>query len=355
MFGFCLSFVSPLLSIGQNPLHSLWINRSLFIAYLSIPLLFCIAPSEQEVIKSTTIFALFYGVVYVVTIFDPSIIYYCENDWRLNVESDIYGRMLAGYPVLTIPLYFYLSHINDKHTNKYKAIFIVLWIMTLLMMIQNRSVLFVAVIFFVFSLWKYSKGIWKVLLIAFSLFVIINPITSPLQTLWQETADNVSDADYSRNISWLYYFNADIDSFIHLLCGRGTESTHLSATQNNMIDNNLSLGIDMSDVGFLGVWYMYGIVPVLFFVCVCIIVLVNKTTVPMYLKITSMHILICGATISYFVSFNPGIWFILFYYLSFSQRYENKTVLQMDNVKLLINQKRINYTNKLRIVIRSDH
>ena len=72
-------------------------------------------------------------------------------------------------------------------------------------------------------------------------------------------------------------------------------------------------GIHNSDVGFVGLWNHYGILPVIATVIVAVKGL--KKGSPLYLKFNALFILIGGATIACFNTPDKILWLCTFIYL----------------------------------------
>ena len=80
----------------------------------------------------------------------------------------------------------------------------------------------------------------------------------------------------------------------------------------------MDAGIYNSDVGFVGLWNHYGILPILTIVAVAIKGL--KKSSPLYLKFNAFFVLISGATIGCFNTPDKLLWLCVYIYLVFSAR-----------------------------------
>ena len=76
----------------------------------------------------------------------------------------------------------------------------------------------------------------------------------------------------------------------------------------------MELGIYNSDLGMIGYWNQYGIIPVITFLAY-IWRSFRAKWCPFYVKATGFHLLACALTISYFGTPANILWFVVFYYL----------------------------------------
>lgn len=319
IIGICSSMIPIYFEIGQSLFHSIWIYRTTIITYCCIPVLISIRFSYKEIIDSTFKFAIIYAIFFIIlTIFPTLKIDSTDELGEIKViaEND-YGYTLEGLSLLLFPLYAFIVQYIKGTSNKVILLKIT-FIYSLIFFIQNRSLLFPASIIIIFLLWK-KKYMARIAIITTVILVICIPKINPFQTLITQTKEETSSKEYNRNIAYTYYLEKNFSSPQQFLFGQGIKSSHLSNLQEQMKELS-QLGINPSDVGFLGFMNLYGIIPIIIFCVLLFKPLIHWNSYPLDTKLMSIHILICSLTISYFESFNHTIWFAIYFTLLFIKR-----------------------------------
>lgn len=311
LIGICSSMLPIYINIGQNILHSLWIYRNILIVYCSLPVLLFIRFSYKEIIDTTFKFSIIYAIIFVVVIMFPSLKRGTINEnGELKVLADTdFGYTLEGIEFMLFPLYSYLAEYVKSH--KKKIFYRIIFILTLLFFIQNRSVLFPAMLISIVMLWRGFSNAKRFLMLIIAVSILFVPSLNPFQSLIEQTERETQSEDYNRNLSYAYFMEKNFSSFQQFLCGTGTESTHLSR-QKEKLENMALLGVHPSDVGFFGFMYLYGIIPIIIFTALLFKPLIRWKRYPIDLRCMAIHILICVTTISYFEAFPHTIWFFLY-------------------------------------------
>jgi len=314
LIGICSSMIPIFITIGQSPIHSIWIYRSILITYCCLPVLLFIRFSYQDIIRATYKFSIIYAISFIVVAKYPYLVTstYDQNGEIKLVSDTDYGYSLSGIAILLFPLYsFVREYVLCKFKNKWLIIKI-LFLLLLLFFIQNRSVLFPAVVISIIFLLK--KNYLRIIIISCVIIITFIPKLNPLNNLIEQTEQETSSKDYNRNIAYTYYLTENFSSFSQLLFGEGVESTHLS-NQSQRNDVLSKMGVFNSDVGFLGFMNIYGVIPIIVFIIILLKPLIHRNYYPLDIKLMSIHILICSLTVSYFVPFAYTIWFILYFVL----------------------------------------
>lgn len=319
IIGICSSMIPIYFEIGQSLFHSIWIYRTTIITYCCIPVLISIRFSYKEIIDSTFKFAIIYAIFFIIlTIFPTLKIDSTDELGEIKViaEND-YGYTLEGLSLLLFPLYAFIVQYT-KGMNNRVILLKITFLYLLIFFIQNRSLLFPASIIIIFLLWK-KKYMARIAIIITVILVICIPKINPFQTLITQTKEETSSKEYNRNIAYTYYLEKNFSSPQQFLFGQGIKSSHLSNQQEQMKELS-QLGINPSDVGFLGFMNLYGIIPIIIFCVLLFKPLIHWNSYPLDTKLMSIHILICSLTISYFESFNHTIWFAIYFTLLFIKR-----------------------------------
>lgn len=314
LIGICGSMIPIFIMIGQSPIHSIWIYRSILIIYCCLPVLLFMRFSYQEIISATYRFSIIYAIVFTVVAKFPYLVTSTFNqDGEIKLVSDTdYGYSLSGIPILLFPLYSFIrEYALCKLKNKWLILKIV-FLLSLLFFIQNRSVLFPALLISLFFLLR--KTYLRIIIILCVTIITFIPKLNPINNLIEQTEQETSSKDYNRNVAYTYYLSENFSSFSQFLFGKGIESTHLS-NQKEKNERLYEMGIFSSDVGFLGFMNIYGVIPIIVFIIVLLKPLIHWSYFPLDVKLMSIHILICSLTISYFESFAHAIWFMLYFVL----------------------------------------
>jgi hypothetical protein len=177
---------------------------------------------------------------------------------------------------------------------------------------ENRSTLFPATILTLYSFTK-IKSRYKPIILTVLAIVIAIVAFQTIET-WEnlilETQENIDDDDENRNKALLYFTTIGQPSWITYLLGNGMISTHVSNYTTMLMEN----GIFYSDVGFIGYWYNFGIIPII--AMMVMFIKIFKSSIQSYsIKLMTIHILICSMTTSYFFAIGHLMLFMIVYYI----------------------------------------
>jgi hypothetical protein len=174
--------------------------------------------------------------------------------------------------------------------------------------------LLVALPVFGYSILKFKSKYKPGLVFIISIFVLgLLIYTLPiLETLLYESQNELSNLEYNRWKSlWYYSFEYSPNWFCYIF-GNGFPSGGNSAL-GNLMWSNFTIGIYASDIGMIGMWATYGIIPLIVIYSI-VIKIIKNSYFPLYLKFISFHILFVP-TIFHFWR-NPGLFFfVIFIYL----------------------------------------
>lgn len=309
--GIILSFIPAYLYQGQSFTQSIITYREQ-IFWLIIPLIITIRPTEKDIVKALSIFALiFFVMCFVKTYFPQSYFYDAAADIKHGLSE---RRQIAlaggGFQLIVIPLYYYCNQLSQKVD--FKQFLYIFFLLIVIFIAQNRSTLFVAMIIVFYSIFKLRskyKFLMTVLLIL-SLLVIFYVGYDSFEYLINSTHDELNDQDYNRNKAYLYFFSNPYINWVTIILGQGFLSQNATTLMADLMD----MGIYNSDVGFIGFWNQFGILPVIAFLSSTIGAL-RKKNIPFYVKAFSLHILLCSVTISYFGNPQSLLWYAFFFYL----------------------------------------
>ena len=121
----------------------------------------------------------------------------------------------------------------------------------------------------------------------------------------------LSDPDYNR-VKSFDYFVSGVNGWASYLWGNGFISGHVSS----VVEQLQLEGIFHSDLGLLGFWHQFGIIPPL---TVLVYVIRGLSRNHSYVvRANALYILMGALTISYFLTPRYSLWLCLYFYLFYS-------------------------------------
>jgi hypothetical protein len=291
--GFSLSVVSAQIFWNQNLLIGIMVNRVL-IWYLYLPLLLYIQPSEKDIIKAIVYYTIGYFIIWTIQALTP---YPIITDLRDVIElgrgsfehSELdFGHLLNGYSLILFLLYYRTQKLTENFS--FKTTIQVFGLLGLLFLLQNRGVLFFAVIVFSLALFKIHSR-YRIILIPFLAALLVGAYdfsASHWNTLFQETIEQLSDPYYPRWESLSFFVFDYAPHWICNLVGNGFLSANVPA--GKFIQDMMDQGYYQYDNGILGFWSQYGIIPLIVLYTVIFTLLFQKKY-PFYTKAIAAHIL----------------------------------------------------------------
>ena len=291
MAGILLSFIPALIYYGQGIGRSLLTNRHMLF-FCAFPVFIAIRPTEREIRGALYAFSVIYLlVVLVVTFIDNSLIKI--PDFAKGHEGD-YVYTVQGLRYVVLGLIMSLDRLMHKFSNK--NLFWFFFQFGMIFLLQNRTALLVSVILSMFAIWDMKMSVRKLLLMVavFAVaFFMVTVTASQLGLLYNETVSQLSDPDYNR-IKSINYMFAHRDGFIRYILGEGFISGYVDPILQRLGEE----GIFHSDVGLIGTWHQYGLIPVITILACCIKGLAAKKS--FISKSIAIYILVGAATLSYF-------------------------------------------------------
>lgn len=320
--GILLSMVPAYIYYGQPITQSLITYRTQYLIF-TIPALFVISPRIEDVIKSLFIFSFFLLGANLLVKLNHNLFVMSEHKLDYIAKVGNYDSLtrVAGIEYITIPLFYYLQRIKERFTidNLVKVLFLLF----VIFVVENRSTLFPAILFslytFIFIKSKYKPLIWIAISIIGVVFII--HYYDVFATLIEETSEELGDQDYNRNKAWNYFLYMFSPHWLCYILGNGYLSAHYSATMMLLMEE----GIYNSDVGFIGYWNQFGIIPVIAIFIMYISVLKKNNKFPFFMKLIVVYSIICGLTTIYYGQDVKIIHLALFYYLFYY--YKKNTII----------------------------
>lgn len=332
--GILISFIPAYLYYGQHLYHSLVVYRQ-FAAYLVYPVLLSIRPSNTEIKRALYAFSIIYFLALMWGTF-------VHPDWVIipdygNSESGDIVYRLPGDQFLVPALIYALNDFRNRK-NKLRWGLLSLFIFFVLFLIQSRTILMGAlsvIVFVVLFDKKASRRLAAEVLMVFFFVVFIVAAFSFVSGLFEETMGQLSDPDYNR-VKAFNYFISGTNGWASYLWGNGFISGHVSS----VVEQLQTDGIFYSDLGLVGMWYQFGIIPSL---TVLVYVFKGLSRKHSYVvRANALNIMMGAMTISYFLTPRYSLWLCLYFYLYYSdaQYVEAKKLEEKRKVKQLIRRYR---------------
>ena len=186
--------------------------------------------------------------------------------------------------------------------------------MAAIFLIQNRTMLFISALLFAYTFLSIRGSTSRQTFIfrgsAVLLILVAVYVTIPQWgKLFSETASQLGNSDYNRILAYDYFLFRACPSPIYYFTGTG----FISANANPVMQDLMKAGIYNSDVGFVGLWNYYGVLPLVAILLTVIHGLSKKA--PSYVRFNAFFILIGGLTIACFDTMDKIVWLCLFIFL----------------------------------------
>ena len=289
---------------------------------LQIPVLLKIAPTKEEIVKATLWFVVFLWAVYFWQLNDPYVLVHDEQTIERFFER---GEILTvpGMAISAIPIFYYLGII--KNNFDFKSLSIVFACFMFIFFMQNRSMLFSVTFIIVWTVINITHiNKWLIVPIIAALIALVAYSTVDVwSALFEETAGQVENEEYDRNKAYHYFIFEACPNIWCYIFGNGLISTHAARYMKDIG----SQGIYNSDVGFVGYWNHFGIIPIIVTMLMLMSVVFKKKH-SHFMRCWAIQILIGGLTIWCWDGYK-FLYLAFFYYLYYFELDENKLKLKL--------------------------
>ena len=320
--GVFISMFSAYLYWGQTLVRTLITQRYIY-SFILLPALLYIQPKETDILKALKWISIATIVVWCINVFYPSFVSVDEDITPLEkdlADFDI-GSYVFGFQFVVLFLYYKIQvYIKEFSWSSFINVALLL---IFVILYHNRSMLLGIIPIFIYSLFKFRSRDNIVLIFILSLILIGGIVYSwnVWESLFEETKIQINDPDYPRWRALVYYFNEYSPNWFCLIFGNGMPSIG-NSNLGNLMETNMEQGIYASDLGMIGMWTTYGIIPLIAIYSVIFKVLTGRMF-PLYLKFICFHILIVPTIFHFWI--NPGIFlFVLVIYLYSLYSEQNK-------------------------------
>lgn len=306
LLGIVLSYVPALLHYGQSFTQSFFTNRRIF-EFTAFPILIALRPTERELRTSLYSFSVVYlFFTLFVTFLAPGWVFVPPE--ASFIEEGDYVHNLSGIRHVSLAFIFAFQRMIKDSTRS--NIGWTLFLFAILFLVQNRTSLLAVILMSGFVVYSMKMSARKLIIIV---VVIVTVLLMAVYTsgqwgqLYQMTVSQVVNPEYNRNKALAYMFSTR-DPLRYIL-GEG----FISANVNPIILTLQESGIYHSDVGLVGLWHMYGVIPAAVVLVMTIKGLSRRKSFAV--RAAAIYILTGTLTLSFFAFGETLLWLSIYLYM----------------------------------------
>lgn len=316
--GIAGSFISAYLFYSQGLLASIVTTRSM-LSLLMLPVLIAIKPSLESIRRtvwwfSITIFLVSVSDAVGLGIVDRELLLPEERLLRTDfIEEGSFVFLFPGFQFVAVSFFFELQALREKfsRSNLLRTAFLFF----VIFVFQNRSMLFpcaLVLLVSIISLDTGSKTRNKIIRVISMLMILMVFALTFRQwvSLFQETTSQLGDDSYNRVLALNHFLLEPPEDPVCYIIGSG----FISAKTNTIMQDLMASGIYNSDVGFIGLWNYFGILPVLSLLAVMFRCLLGRRS-SFALRCNAFLIIAGSMTITCFDGLNTIPWLCTVLYL----------------------------------------
>lgn len=305
VLGMALSMLPAKMFYGQSVLQSVITYRSQSL-WFAIPVVCRLKPKESDIFRASLLCTILMFMVTVMHAIMPALFVETQEAGAFTFNDYLVNSVTLG----VLPLIISMNRLNKSFDVSSFAT--VIFCLIFFFVAQNRTAIFaVAMVtggMLLSSSFKYKYVILVVMLMLAAFFVYRT--FEIWQALLNETISQIGDDDYNRNKALLYFFSPLANpSWLTYILGNGFLSVHATSLMADMMLE----GVYNSDMGFVGFWNQFGILPIIaFFTLIIKGIFVNKSSIiPLG---CSIFILLTSMTIGYYANISALTCFVFMYY-----------------------------------------
>ena len=326
LLGVFFSMFSAFAYGGQSIITSLIAQRNIY-SFMLLPVMLFVQPTEEDIIKALKWISIGTVIVWVLVHFDTNLIKLDKSSVeQVELQKQDLSKKLEFYVngSYFVVLYCYVKMNEYIKSFSWKTFIEASLYLVFIILYQNRSLILGVIPIYAYSLFKFKSNdkVYIVIVLSILLTFAILISTDLWMSLFNKTKSNLNETDYNRWKSLTYYFHEYSPSYFCYVFGNGFPSGGNSPI-GNLMWSNFTKGIFASDLGMIGMWVDYGLIP-LFAIYSIIVRVIKHVYFPLYLKFICLHILFVP-TIFHFWA-NPGITFfviIIYFHAYYSEIYKN--------------------------------
>ncbi len=309
LIGVLISFIPAYLYYGQHLYHSIVVYRN-FFGYFALVVLLSIRPSHLEIKRALYAFAFIYFVVMLYVSFVNPAFVLSDPDKDFIAEGD-FVHYMQGAEYLVLALIYALDEFRRNKVGV-QSILQVVFLFLAIFLIQNRTILFASMLVSLLaalSVHSPNRRLTREFIVGFLLLALFALAHQYITHLVEETLTDLNNPEYNRVKAFNYFFSGE-NGFMSFIWGNG----FISGSVNSLMADLRMEGIFHSDLGLIGFWNQFGIIPVIVIFYLIISGLNKKHSY--VVRANALFVLCSVMTIAYFRNFVYSLWLCYFMYLS---------------------------------------
>lgn len=317
-------FVSPLVPMFEynQPYLNTIISQRFNYVILFYLVLLSIKPNQSELLYILKIGARISVVLFLISVFLPGFFIDAATiketlSSRAEHESTDIGFACPGFLILV--MYFFFSCAKLTQNPKIKDIIEMMIFLGVIIAVQNRSTLIGVIPAFCWCLLK-ARSKNKIIIyviIGIIVLLLIPYIDIIYKSLMEETQLQLEDENYNRWQALSFYLIEMKTSIWHYLLGNGVWSS-FGEFRHLMVTAQEYRGCYISDIGILGTFFYYGIIPLYVIYKYCFTAL-RFSTIPLAIKLYTLWVIFVPTIQPYLLLSEVGnvIISIFFYFVTY--------------------------------------
>ena len=310
--GLGLSFIAAYGYYHQPFYLSFVVNRQ-FFSLLVFPLLLAVRPTFRELKWALYSFSVLCALTtFYVSFVDQSLV--PAKEFMPFIEEGDFVHMVSGLHFVVIAFIFSLYEYRGRRTIRKLLPAALLFLF--IFIARNRT--FLISTCFIVALSVLSNRTARSRLYAFAVMSIAVALVAvvlidTIHSLFIETMDQLTNPEYNRIKAILYAFSLP-NGKASILIGNG----FVSGNFNPIVDELRQEGIYYSDIGLVGLWHVYGLLPVV----AILLSVIRGLSVNHSLEVRGNALLImtCSLTVGYFASVETLTWLCFYLFFLYSDR-----------------------------------
>lgn len=310
LLGALISFIPAYRYYGQHLYYSIIVYRA-FFGYFALFVLLSVKPTRLELKRALYTFS----VIYLVVTLYVSFVNQNLVEWQEKVdfiEKGDFVHMLSGIEYAVLAFIFALDDFRNQRRVFWPHLIWSLFMFFIVFLPQNRTTIlasFVIVLVATLSGRSASRRLVSEVLMGFFALAVLVVAGGYIMGLVTETVQQLSDPDYNR-VKAFSYFTSLPNGWMSIFWGNGFISGYVHPIMSQLMQE----GIYYADMGLLGFWFLFGIIPVGAILYYVFKGLSRKHS--FLVRANAWFILVGSLTISFFLRFNYSLWLCIFLYLS---------------------------------------
>jgi len=291
-------------------------QRTIYLFFLLLSLLY-VQPSRDELTKALGLFSIITIAIWAYALHDPSIL--AKDEFTMELISSNNEGALNGFRTYIegsffVLLYLYLQMGDFVKSFSWGKFVKILLLTAFFVLYRNRSALIGVVLALAYSILAFrSKNKILLLFVSTLAFLLVAFVTYDIWTnLIVQSQQELGDSGYNRWVTLEYFIFNYSPNWLCWVFGNGMPSVGNSKF-GAIMARNMSNGIFASDIGMIGMWSTYGLLPIIV-VYQKLLKIIRSNTSPFGLKFFAFHVFLVP-TIFQYGKITGLFLFVLVFYL----------------------------------------